>query len=73
VRVSPPIHIPARWRRPPPTLLERLVGRPRARAIRRRLGFVAIGAGVTLLRPRYPWKPALVSAGFVVLAVLAVR
>lgn len=73
MRVSPPIRIPARLRRPPPTLLERLVGRPRARAIRRRVGFVAIGAGVSLLKPRHPWKPALVSAGFALLVVMALR
>jgi hypothetical protein len=39
-------------RQPPPTLAERLLGRRRARVLRRRVGFAAVGAGLTLLRPK---------------------
>ncbi|MEY2567504.1 MAG: hypothetical protein QOE35_2033 [Actinomycetota bacterium] len=39
-------------RPPPPTPLERLIGRRRARMVRRRVGFLALGVGVTLLRPK---------------------
>jgi hypothetical protein len=39
-------------RPPPPTTLERLIGRRRARVVRRRVGFLALGVGVTLLRPK---------------------
>lgn len=35
-----------------PTTLERLLGRRRARRLRRRAGLLAVGAGVALLRPR---------------------
>lgn len=38
--------------RRPPTLLERVLGRRRARLVRRRLGLAAVGVGVSLLRPR---------------------
>jgi len=39
--------------RPPPlTLAERVLGRRRARLLRRRLAFAAMGVGFTLLRPR---------------------
>ena len=34
------------------TPLERVVGRRRARALRRRVGWLAVGAGLNLLRPR---------------------
>jgi hypothetical protein len=39
-------------RQPPPTLAERLLGRHRARVVRRRVGFAAVGVGLALLRPR---------------------
>jgi hypothetical protein len=54
--------LPARARRRPPDLLEQLLGRRRARVLRRRLGLLAIGAGVTLLKPRTRWKPVLAAA-----------
>jgi hypothetical protein len=38
--------------RHPPSLLEQLLGRRRARILRRRLGFVALGVGYSLVRPR---------------------
>lgn len=38
--------------RRPPTLVERIVGRRRARRLRRRVGLAAVGLGVSLLRPR---------------------
>jgi hypothetical protein len=54
-------------RPPPPTPLERLIGRRRARLVRRRIGLLALGVGVTLLRP----KPRVRGAGkLVVLGTL---
>jgi hypothetical protein len=35
-----------------PTLAERVLGRQRARRLRRRVAFLALGTGVVLLRPR---------------------
>jgi hypothetical protein len=55
--------------RRPPTVLEQLLGRRRARALRRRLGFLALGAGVSLLKPRARWAPLVMSVA-VVLAVV---
>ena len=40
------------FRPPPPNALERVIGRRRANRLRRRLGFVALGFGALLLRPR---------------------
>lgn len=62
----------ASWRQPP-SILERLLGRRRARVIRRRVGILALGAGVSLLRPR-PRTPRvslvlMTSAGAVALLV----
>jgi hypothetical protein len=56
-------------RQPPPTLLERLLGRRRARLVRRRFGLAAVGVGLALLRP----KPRHRSTGSIVIvgAVLA--
>jgi hypothetical protein len=42
------------------TTLERLLGRRRARRLRRRLGMAALGAGALLLRPRSLWVPVAV-------------
>jgi hypothetical protein len=56
--------LPARRR---PDLLEQVLGRRRARVLRRRLGLLALGAGVTLLKPRTRWKPVAIAA---VLAVV---
>ena len=53
-------------RRRPPTLAERLLGRRRARRLRRRLGYLALGSGVGLL------KPALVRGAAVAGAIVAV-
>ena len=52
-------------RPPPPTLVERLFGRRRARSVRRRLAFAAMGLGFTLLRPR-PRRWAVASLAVVV-------
>jgi hypothetical protein len=51
--------LPARRR---PDLLEQVLGRHRARVFRRRLGLLALGAGVKLLRPRTRWKPVATAA-----------
>jgi hypothetical protein len=61
-------------RQPPPTLPERLLGRRRVRVLRRRLGFVAVGLGLTLLRPkpRVRLMPVLVVLGALVFAAAAV-
>ena len=37
--------------RRPPTLLERTLGRKRAKRVRRRLGYLAVGTGVAMLKP----------------------
>jgi hypothetical protein len=57
--------------RRPPDLLEQILGRRRARNLRRRLGLLAVGAGFTLLKPRTRWLPAaLVVTSFALVAVL---
>lgn len=48
--------------RRPPTLVERVVGRRRARRLRRRAGLLAVGLGVSMLRPR-PARAALAVTG----------
>jgi hypothetical protein len=48
--------------RRPPSTLEQLLGRRRARVLRRRLGYIAIGAGVSLLKPRARWAPVALTA-----------
>jgi hypothetical protein len=40
-----------------PTPVERLLGKRRARRLRRRLGLAALATGVVLLRPRHSWAP----------------
>jgi hypothetical protein len=70
MRVSIPT-LPARSRRRPPDRLEQLLGRRRARVLRRRLGLLALGAGVTLLKPRTRWKPVLVAAAIAVVVWFA--
>ena len=52
-------------RRRPPTLAERVLGRRRARRLRRRLGYAALGSGVGLL------KPTLARAALATVPVLA--
>jgi hypothetical protein len=39
--------------------------------LRRRLGLLALGAGVTLLKPRTRWKPVLVAAAIAVVVWFA--
>jgi len=51
--------------RRPPSTLERILGRRRARAVRRRLGLLALGTGFDLLKPRSRWAPVVVAALFV--------
>ena len=43
--------------RRPPTLLEQLVGRRRARILRRRVGLLLLGTGASMLKPRTTWAP----------------
>jgi hypothetical protein len=52
-----------------PSTLEQLLGRRRARSLRRRLGFIAVGTGLSLLKPRTRWAPLALTA-VVVLAVV---
>lgn len=54
--------------RRPPTLLERALGKKRAKRARRRLGYLALGAGVAMLRPAVG-RVALMTGG-VALGVL---
>jgi hypothetical protein len=59
--------------RRPPGLLEQLLGRRRARIVRRRLGFVALGVGYSLLKPRSRVAPVAVVAGALTLLVVVTR
>ena len=59
--------------RRPPGLVEQLLGRRRARVLRRRLGLLAVGAGVTLLKPRTRWAPIAFASVALVLAVALLR
>lgn len=52
-----------------PSLFERVLGRRRANRLRRRLGFMAFGAGVVLLKP-VAVRAALVAVGLVVAAAI---
>ena len=56
-------------RKPPPTLIERIVGRRRARVLRHRFGLAAFGVGVTLLRPKLRYRPTAAVAAVAVAAV----
>jgi hypothetical protein len=58
--------------RRPPTLLERLLGRKRAKRARRRLGYVAVGAGIAMLKPALS-RIIVVSGGIALCVVVAVR
>jgi hypothetical protein len=53
-----------------PSALERLLGRRRARRLRRRVGIAALGTGVFLLRPRRSIRPLMATC--VVVAALVV-
>jgi hypothetical protein len=60
--------------RRPPTLLEQLLGRRRARLVRRRLGFVTLGMSYSLLKPRSRFLPAAVTvSAALALAFVALR
>ena len=54
--------------RRPPTLLERVLGRKRAKRARRRLGYVALGTGFTILKPAL--QRMALTTGAVALGVL---
>ena len=58
--------------RRPPGLLEHWFGRRRARTLRRRLGFVALGVSYSLLKPRSRALPVAITAGVSLVAVVAV-
>ena len=60
-------------RRRPPTLAERVLGRRRARTLRRRLALVAFGAGVALARPTLKRGALVALPAVTVLALLVVR
>jgi hypothetical protein len=58
--------------RRPPTLLERALGRKRAKRLRRRLGYLAVGTGVAMLKPAMS-RVVLVTAGAALCVLLAVH
>jgi hypothetical protein len=67
--------VPAPFRREP-TALERILGRRRARMLRRRLGVLALGCGYSLVRPRRTttWTAATATMSAVLLvAVVALH
>ncbi|HEX4820208.1 MAG TPA: hypothetical protein VFV00_08375 [Acidimicrobiales bacterium] len=55
--------------RRPPGLLEQLLGRRRARVVRRRLGFVALGVSYSMLKPRSRVVPAAIAVCTLVVLV----
>ena len=60
--------------RRPPDLLEQLLGRRRARMVRRRLGFVTLEVSYSLLKPRSRLMPvAVVATAVFALAFVALR
>ena len=56
-------------RRRPPTLVERIVGRKRAKRARRKLGYLALGTAVAMLKPAAR-RVALVTGGVALGALL---
>jgi hypothetical protein len=54
-----------------PTRLERLLGKRRVRRLRRRLGVVALGAGVVLVKPAMGWARVGLLAGVSLVVVAA--
>jgi hypothetical protein len=58
--------------RRPPTVVEQLLGRRRAKALRRRFGFLALGVGASLLKPRTTWTPWAMTGVAVLTLVVAV-
>jgi hypothetical protein len=59
-------------RRRPPTLLERVVGKKRARRARRRLGYLALGTGVAMLKPTMR-RVAIMTGGVAVFILFLVH
>ena len=61
--------------RRPPSAVERLIGRRRARRLRRRVGLAALGAGIVLLRPNrfVPVSVATCAVAAVVVALAVMR
>jgi hypothetical protein len=58
--------------RRPPTLAERLLGRRRAKVLRRRLGFLALGVGASLIKPRATWTRSSITGAAVVAVIVGV-
>jgi hypothetical protein len=59
-------------RRRPPTLLERVVGKKRARRARRRFGYLALGTGVAMLKPTMR-RVAIMTSGIAVFVLFLVH
>jgi len=57
-------------RRRPPTTLERLLGRERARRLRRQLAHAAFGTGFVLYKPTLRRAAAIAGSGLVSVIVL---
>jgi len=58
--------------RRPPGLLEHALGRRRARIVRRRLGFVALGVSYSLLKPTARVLPAMMVGALTAVAIVVV-
>ena len=56
--------------RRPPTMVERLLGRRRARRLRRRIGLAAVGTGIMLLRPKTALPVVAITCGAAVAVVV---
>jgi hypothetical protein len=56
--------------RRPPTILEQLLGRKRAKSLRRRLGVVAVATGVALLKPRVTRAGVALTCAAVLVAIV---
>jgi hypothetical protein len=59
--------------RRPPSALEQLLGRRRARMLRRRLGVIALEVGVSLLKPRTRLAPFAMTAAVVLAFIVGFR
>ena len=58
--------------RRPPDLLEQVLGRRRAKVLRRRFGFLALGVGYSLVKPRSKVVPLIIVVCTCALVVRAV-
>ena len=58
--------------RRPPTALERLLGRRRARRLRRRVGLAAVGTGLVLLRPKRMLPTVAAACGVAIAPTVAI-